>query len=189
MDKVNGLLKEAMEFQKSHENLVLFLPVTMDEMLISDLAKTISSGPREHETVELSLSCRWQIPDVLGTTLRNDATLPTTIKMPAVQVVAIAGLIDDEIRTHDFRMIDQSDKVLVLSQYCEKEKSSGVSAEIDYAITSLRKVEAYQVHDWLSSEIKWEPPFGKGPFPEGMVRAEYVGYHKRLEDALKALID
>lgn len=189
MDKVNGLLKEALEFQKCQENLIFFLPVTMDEMLIWDLAQTISSKPREDETVELALSRRWQIPDVLGATLRNDATLPATIKMPVVQVVAIAGLIDDEIRTYDFRMIDQSSKVLVLSQYCEKEKSNGVSAEIDYAITSLRKVEAYQVQDWLSSEIKWEALSGKGPFPEGMVRAEYVGYHRRLQDALKALID
>jgi len=187
MNKVNSLLQEALEFQKRRKNLVLFLPVTMDEMLVTELAGTISSEPAEEDTVELTLSRRWPIPEVVGPTLRNEATMPTAIKMPAQQVVSIAGLIDDEIRTHDFRMIDQSQKVLVLSQYCEKEKSRGVSTEIAYAVTSLRKVEAYQVPDWLPNGVKWEPPSGRGPFSEGMVRAEYVGYHKHLEDAVKAL--
>jgi len=187
MNKINGLLQEALKFQEARGNLVLFLPVTMDEMLVKELASTISSELGETDTIELTLSRRWPIPEVLGPILRNEAAMPTTIKMPTQQVVSIAGLIDDEIRTHDFRMIDQAQKVLVLSQYCEKEKSSGVSAEIAYAVTSLRKVEAYQVPDWLPSGVGWEPPSGRGPFSEGTVRAEYVGYHKHLEDAVKAL--
>lgn len=183
---VNSLLQEALEFQKADKNLVLFLPVTLDEMLVKTLANTISSDPQEDDSLELPLSRRWQIPEVLGQTLRDEASLPTTIKLPARQVKAIAGLIDDEIRTHDFRMIDQSEKVLVLSQYCDKEESGGVSAEISYAVMTSRKVEAYQVPEWLPNGAAWGPPSGTGPFAGGP-RAEYVGYHKRLEDALKKL--
>lgn len=189
MNQVNDLLQEALEFQKRRKNLVLFLPVTMDEMLIKDLADATSSEPAEGDTVELTLSHRWPIPEVLGPTLRNEVTLPMSIKLPAQQVMTIAGLIHDEIRTHDFRMIDQSQKVLVLSQYCEKERSTGVSAEISYAVTSLTKVEAYQVPDWVPDGMKWEPPSGTGPFAGGRVRAEYEGYHTQLQDALRASID
>ncbi len=189
MSQVNGLLQEALEFQKRRKNLVLFLPVTMDEMLIKDLADATSSEPAEGDTVELTLSRRWPIPKVLGPTLRNEVTLPMSIKLPAQQVMTIAGLIHDEIRTHDFRMIDQSQKVLVLSQYCEKERSTGVSAEISYAVTSLTKVEAYQVPDWVPDGMEWRPPSGTGPFAGGRVRPEYEGYHTRLQDALRASID
>lgn len=183
---VNSMLQEVLQFQANHKDIVLFLPVTMDEMLLMDLADEIRT--KSLDTAELPLSRRWPIPQVLSPTLRNEERLPDKITMPAKQVEAIAGLIEDEIRTHDFRMIDQSDKVLVLSQYCDKRKSSGVSAEIDYAVTTLRRVEAYQVPDWLPDGVEWKSPSGTGPFAEGMVRAKYVGYHGQLRDALEALV-
>lgn len=186
IDTVNLMLKEVLQFQADHNNVVLFLPVTMDEMLLIGLADKMKT--ESLNTVELPLSRRWPIPQVLGPALRNEEGLPDKITMPTKQVEAIAGLIEDEIRTHDFRMIDQSEKVLVLSQYCDKEKSSGVSAEIDYAVTTLRRVEAYQVPAWLPDGVVWKSPSGSGPFGGGMVRAEYVGYHEHLRDAVEALI-
>jgi len=188
MNEVNDMLKQALEFQKNNKNLVLFLPVTIDEMLIANIGKT-ASDKKEDALVKLKLSSRWPIPEVLGLTLRNEDALPDIIQIPAWQIDAIDGLINDEIRTHDFRMIDQSQKVLVLSKYCEKEKSSGVSAEIDYSVTCLRRVEAYQVSNWLPAGMNWASPSGTGPFAEGTVRAEYVGYHTCLEDALNALLN
>lgn len=86
-------------------------------------------------------------------------------------------------------MIDQSKKMLVLSQYCESEESSGVSAEIDYALYSSVVVEGYQLPAWLPPGVKWKPPptKHKGPF-SGTVKEQYRHYHTRLEDALEALL-
>lgn len=167
IEMVNTLLKEALEFQKQHSNLVLLLPVTMDEMLLKNLISTTASRSVQPETLRLSLSSRWSIPVVLGPALRCEAALPASIEIPTKQVEAVAGLIDEEIRTHDFRMIDQSQKVLVLSQYCKGHKSDGVSAEIDYAKVSLRKVELYQEPSWLPDGVSFGPPSGSGPFLGG----------------------
>jgi hypothetical protein len=189
INEINGMLQKALEFQKNHKNLVLFLPVTLDEMLLANLAASITKDSGDNDMVALKLTQRWQIPEVLGKTLRNEEALPRVLEIPAGQLREIAGLINDEILTHDFRMIDQSKKMLVLSQYCEKEKSSGVSAEIDYALYSSVTIEGYQVPAWLPPGVKWEPPHVKlkGPF-SGTVKAQYRHYHTCLEDALQALL-
>lgn len=189
INEINGMLQKVLEFQKNHKDLVIFLPVTLDEMLLANLAATITKDSGDNDMAKLKLTQRWQIPEILGKTLRNEEDLPEVLEMPARQLMEIAGLINDEILTHDFRMIDQSKKMLVLSQYCEKEESSGVSAEIDYALYSSVTIEGYQVPAWLPPGVKWEPPpiKLKGPF-SGTVKAQYRHYHTCLEDALEALL-
>lgn len=158
---------------KLHEKYAVFDPLTIDERTIRSAFERVKEGA---PLISIEAEDRWPLtyPDGFSPlTPSDDIIYP--LEIPVDQVDEALIDIDKQIRSRDFRLIDQVNAVAAFRPSMNGHHSRGVSAELQYAGQTV----AIPIHMlWDSSE---DGPFGDSPFSDGGVQ------HANLEDLLSAL--
>jgi len=175
LHEVNAFLQRAYAFAQTHPSIVLFCPLTIDELPLRKLA---ASG--EQDEVVFSRQMRWDVSAFISEPLLAADPYPDEIVLPRSAVEAAAAGMEYDVRTRDYRLIDQS---TAIAAFCpafredpqnapdrEGTLSRGMRNEIEYgAVRTFLPVYVFQdpardpegVAKW-----RWGPdPGSMGPSP------------------------
>lgn len=193
--EVNDFISKAYHFQLREPTIIFFCPLTIDEKPLTMAAQKSNRRKRakmkwDGRSVNVVLfkrADRWKIPNVEGLTpLRDPNDFPEELRIPEEQVSEVIGSVDTDIRTRDFRLIDQSAGVLGFGPFFHRQPSRGVWAEILYATASLKPSHLYQPPKHVPiprpGRRQGRSPFGHEPWTEFRLR------HKTIPETLQALL-
>jgi hypothetical protein len=190
---VNAFLKQAYTFAESRRRLVLFCPLCIDEL---PLVK--QQGDATEQTVTFKGSSRWDVTTFLNTASLAEGAYPHEIRVPCDEVAAASAGMEYDVRTRDYRLIDQATAVAVFNPVLREDPaapddqsghlSGGVANEIEYAMQSNVPIHIYQdpQHDpqgtFRSSMMSEASALGQRP------GRDLVTFHATTEELLEALL-
>ncbi len=197
-DDVNGFLGRMYDFEAQHDNVCLFCPLGIDELpLVKCFERSqVSKGQALVFSIK---TMRWDSKQFLGDTqlLMDLSTVPDEVVIPATQVAEARGLIRADVAFRDYRLVRQSDHLIVFNPFYREdfEKAPsladdicrGVRNEIAMALQKPKPVWIYQdsKHDPNRfADQLWKPePGSLGEFP----RSSYVTIYHCLDEMISKL--
>jgi hypothetical protein len=196
IDEVNDFLGRTSDFEKANTSHVFFCPLTIDELPLTNaleqaLAQMQTQG-NPVDTVELPRNSRWDINTFYGSSrsdplLTNPDDLPDRLHIPLEDVKDAVPIIESDVARRDYRLVLQSNRLLVFNPYFQGEQSSGVANEIRCAINHFIPVHIYQDsnHDPEGKARMYF--YGKEGSLGSRPSDEYVAFHNTLGDLFEAL--
>lgn len=104
------------------------------------------------------------------------------------QVAEASGALTADVRVRDYRLVEQSDRILAINPVFQGELARGVRNEATYGTYLSRPVHVFQSREHDSANKALESLIGSrgalGPRPGG----QYVTFYKSLEEATDAAI-
>lgn len=191
IEEVNAFLRHAADFEQKHANVVFFYPVTIDELPFARALDGIDEHPG-HDIAEISfpLRLRWNVQEFFGTTpLLASEGLPDSITVPRAPLGRARALLEADVAFRDFRLVQQSDRLVVFNPWYRDEMSKGVYAEIDCARLVQKPVHIFQdpAHDTKSEFVQY---YGQQPGALGApISANYTIRHQSLDEMFDSLLE
>lgn len=148
VQEVNDFLKEVYVFEACTPNIVLFCPLSIDEL---PLASLDISGPTDPSaSVRFQLASRWDVttfwPDEELITTKHDLT---EIRLSPKHLADAVAMISSDVALRDYQLVRQSMALAVFNPFFDGEESRGVRNEINLARGNNRPIHIFQdpTHD------------------------------------------
>jgi hypothetical protein len=145
--EVNAFLQQAAAVERQNPRVVCFCPVTIDEL---PWLACLRDGSQPDEDVVFETSNRWNVADFYGNTeILMAEGQPTQIMIKDSELRASEGMIRGDVAVRDYRLIKQSQRIVVFNPCFQGNLSSGVDNEITFALSLYLPVHIYQdpTHD------------------------------------------
>ena len=180
--EVNTFLSQAAKFEKDNAGFVCFNPLTIDELPMLGLLK----GSTKKKLVEFSSAKRWNVRKFLGneTLLTLDSDTPPTFELKRDELDRADGLIRADVATRDYRLVMQSDFLVVFNPWYDGRETGGVGNEIRCALFHRIPVKIYQdkEHDRSGQARK---QLKKAPGSLGApTESTYIQFYETTDDLL-----
>lgn len=205
-EEINGVLKRVSEFESHNHDIAFFCPLTIDEYPLLNAPRIDKNGnlvAKLEDKVKyfraFQMNNRWNVRDFYGnatTLLSNDRELPKAINVEFIgkddEVSNVKGMIRTDVGIRDYRMIRQSDFLVVINPFFktvggEFKFAKGVRNEIEYAQKLKRGVPIiiYQnpAHD-PDGLIFEHLERGSGHVGGASYGSEYISIYNDLETFL-----
>lgn len=185
INQIDAFLRQAAAFEQKNPGFVFFCPLTIDELPLLKLLK----GSRRKKMVEFHTANRWDVRrfwrDETLLTSRPDP--PINLQLKREDVDLAEGLIRADVATRDYRLVMQSDSVVVFNPWYAGKETGGVGNEIRCALLHTKPVRIYQdkAHDPKGQARKQlKKKAGSMGAPPG---TEYIQFYETTEDLFKSL--
>lgn len=158
IENVNRWLHQVSDREKQNSGHVVFYPLTIDELPL----EVILNRDGEEKDPVFRKQDRWDVSQILDQEklLGSFDALPESIELPRFQTEQVIPLIKEDVRIRDFRLVLQSNQLLVWNPCFDGEETGGVGAEIDCAL--LHHIPVYIFQDPSHD-------------PDGKILDRYVG--------------
>lgn len=183
--ELNELLRQALVRLAAQPDAVAIVPVTVDELPV---VRAQPRYPEEEPTFELVPSQRWNLRELWP----DDSLLAELpdgpVTLSSAQVAEASGSLEADVPVRDYRLVEQSDRVLVINPVFQGELASGVRNEVMYGTYLSRPVHVFQSHDHDSSNKAREALIGASGALGTRPGGHYVTFYKSVEEAIDAAI-
>ena len=184
VDEINGFRKEA-HAVGAETGTAVFDPVTIDELALQDAFDRSAGGDAD---IVLKKSDRWPLgavdpvaaePEWPMHIPRSEVSevLPPAGRGPGRGAGGAGGDIKNQIRSRDYRLIEDVHFLAAYRPFFNTKKSDGVDAEIKHAKEVGKKVMVYHPSKDRQGDSA-SSPFGSNVV-EKAERGEFMGYLKK----------
>jgi hypothetical protein len=186
MNQINAFLRQAAAFEEKNPGFVFFCPLTIDELPLLKLLK----GSEGSEMVEFNTANRWDVRRFWGEEmlLTSGSDAPMSLQLSRDDVDRSEGLIRADVATRDYRLVMQSDSLVVFNPWYAGKETRGVGSEIRCALFHNIPVKICQdekAHDpngQAKKQLKKQA--GSIGAPRG---SEYIQFYDTTTELFKSL--
>jgi hypothetical protein len=186
IDEITRFLSHAAAFERENP-CVCFCPLTIDELPLTSL---LSTDLPPSETVEFRAELRWNVRDFYGRDeilLSDDTSFPSPLLLRREQVVDVQGMIPADVRTRDYRLVMQSQRLVVFNPFFGGKLSRGVDSEIRCATALAIPVEIYQDPNHDPDNLAKSTFKRSAGALGGAPGQEYITFHESLPQLFATL--
>ncbi len=185
LEELNEMLRQALARVATTSEAVAIVPVTVDELPV---VHAQPAYPEEEPTFEVRPKQRWDLrklwpDDILLTEIPSG---PVTLSSP--QVAQANGALRADVPVRDYRLVEQSDRILAINPVFQGELAGGVRNEATYGTYLSRPVHVFQSPEHDSANKARESLVGSRGALGARPGGQYVTFYKSLEEAIDAAI-
>jgi len=185
IEQVNQFLREATDFERSHQRVVNFCPLSIDELPMLNVARLdldesalVPFRPGEQ---------RWNVTSYYGaaeTLMAED--LPEEIPLVNGQVIECIGMVGGDVAVRDYRLVAQCRRLVVFNPVFNGRLSSGVDNEIRYAMNLRKPIHIFQDPKHDPDDLARQHLIGAVGALGSRPLSNRINFHPSVQAALEA---